>query len=850
MTRKILHIEDNRENRLLVRALLEGEGYEIIEAEDGLAGIEGAIRDKPDLVLLDINLPVVSGYEVGLALKVAVPDIPVVAVTAYAMEGDRERTLVAGCDGYIQKPINADTFPRQVEEFLRGKRETLTADEASPHLRELNQHLVYRLVDHIEELKRLNRHFVRRAHQLESLHLAVHDITPEVGAARCLERLLPALARALDTTSLIVELTDPPGTRIAVDGAPRRERADGWTEAEWRVPIELHGKSLGVMTARQIVPPQAVSDEGQLLKIVGNQLAIAIENARLYDDLQQRLRQTQTLLAVSQAAGTTLDPTEIARRTVRELVRALGADLGSAWRRSLDEDRFVPIAGYRVPKDVLAQFHDAGGLGAQPVLRRAFALDVPLYASDSQADPRFKGGRLDSLPHRSILTVPMVTQDEIVGGFVIIWQRECHVFSEEELRLAEGIARQAAIALENGRLYAELQTALKTVEESQQRIVQGERLRALGEMAGGVAHDFNNTLAIIIGRAEVLLNSTEDVQAQRQLNVIIKVALDAAQTVKRIQEFTRMRRARPFHPVDLNQIVDEVVEMSRSRWKDDAQGRGIRYDVRVEQTPLPMVAGDPAELRDALTNIVFNALDAMPEGGTITFRTGIEGGRASCSVTDTGIGMADEVRQRIFDPFFTTKGERGTGLGLSVVYGIVSRHGGDLDVTSRPGHGSTFTIRLPLGGEARADAAKPAPRASRPVRVLVIDDEKEVAQVMRDLLVLDGHSVVTCGDGESGLAQFQTDAFDLVITDLGMPGLSGWDVARLIKLWRPGTPIAMVTGWGDRIDPAEAEARGVEYLVSKPFKRDNVRALVARVLSRSEGSGSSRSASARPPDRR
>ncbi|MBI1846943.1 MAG: response regulator [Candidatus Rokubacteria bacterium] len=838
-SKKILHVEDNPENRLLVRALLEAEGYEVVDAEDGLTGIEAAISGKPDLVLLDINLPVVSGYEVGLALKVAVPDIPIVAVTAYAMEGDRERTLVAGCDGYIQKPIDADAFARQVGEFLRGKRERLAAGEESAHLRELNQHLVYRLVDHIQELKRLNRQFARRASQLEALHLAVQDITPEAGAARCLDRLLPALARALATTTLTVELADGSATRLTVEGEGAVERGEGGTELEWRVPIALHGKTLGSMLARQIVPPRAASDEEQLLKIVANQLAIAIENARLYEDLQERLRQTQTLLAVSQTAGATLDSTEVARRTVRELVRALGADFGGAYRRDPDDGRFVPMAGYRVPRDLLAKLSEPGS-GEQPILRAALTTGGPLYASDSQADGRFKGGRLlDALPHRSILIVPMIAKDEVMGGFVLVWLREMHVFGEEELGLAQGIARQAAIALENGRLFAELQAALKAIEESQQRIVQGERLRALGEMAGGVAHDFNNTLAIIIGRAEVLLSDTEDLEAQRQLNVIIKVALDAAQTVKRIQEFTRMRRARPFHQVDLNQIVEEVVEVSRSRWKDDAQGRGVRYDVLVEASPLGPVAGDPAELRDALTNIVFNALDAMPEGGSVTLRTTVEHGRAVCAVTDTGIGMTDEVRQRIFDPFFTTKGERGTGLGLSVVYGIVTRHGGELDVVSRPGHGSTFTVRLPLGGEPRSDgSAKPAAQASRPVSVLVIDDEKEVAEVLRDLLARDGHRVVICGDGESGLARFQTDTFEFVITDLGMPGLSGWDVARLIKLWKPGTPVAMVTGWGDRIDPAEAEARGVDYLVNKPFKRDHVRDLVARVLTRGETSGS------------
>src|SRR5688572_15556878 len=207
---KILHVEDNRENRMLVRAVLEAEGYTVIDAEDGLSGIEAAIREEPALILLDVNLPAIDGYEVVAVIKSfpAFATTPVIAVTAYAMEGDRQRTLVAGCDGYIQKPIDVDAFPRQVEEFLHGKREQVEEREEGIYLRELNQRLVYRLVNQVEELKRLNQHFVRRATQLADLHRAVQDITSELGVRAMLEQLLPALSKALGTRHLAVELTE------------------------------------------------------------------------------------------------------------------------------------------------------------------------------------------------------------------------------------------------------------------------------------------------------------------------------------------------------------------------------------------------------------------------------------------------------------------------------------------------------------------------------------------------------------------------------------------------------------------------------------------------------------------
>src|SRR5436190_15799324 len=215
---KILYIEDNRENRMLVRAVLEASGYTVLDAPDGLSGIETAVREQPALILLDINLPGVDGYEIVAILK-SFPNLaatPVIAVTAYAMQGDRQRTLVAGCDGYIQKPIDVDAFPRQVAEFLGGKRERVEGRDEGVYLRELNQRLVYRLLNQVEELKRLNQHFVRRASQLEDLHRAPQDITSEMGVAGMLEKLLGGLAQAVGSTSLSVELSEPPGIHVAV----------------------------------------------------------------------------------------------------------------------------------------------------------------------------------------------------------------------------------------------------------------------------------------------------------------------------------------------------------------------------------------------------------------------------------------------------------------------------------------------------------------------------------------------------------------------------------------------------------------------------------------------------------
>src|SRR5437867_6822513 len=336
---KILHVEDNPENRMLVRAILEAEGYTIIDAEDGLTGIEAAIREEPALILLDVNLPAVDGYEVVSIIKSfpAFATTPVIAVTAYAMEGDRQRTLVAGCDGYIQKPIDVDAFPRQVAEFLGGKRERVEGRDEGVYLRELNQRLVYRLLNQVEELKRLNQHFVRRASQLEDLHRSMQDITSELGVAGMLEKLLGGLSQAIGTISLSVELSEPPGVHVAVRrnpaGQPRSVLAgsgvgpaEDWTEVEWKLPLTVRGRPLGVMIARHVLPPWARAVAVQLLKFSPDQVAIAAENARLYEGVMRRAAEQESLVESGRLLAGTLQVSEVLHRLSELARRRFGAD--------------------------------------------------------------------------------------------------------------------------------------------------------------------------------------------------------------------------------------------------------------------------------------------------------------------------------------------------------------------------------------------------------------------------------------------------------------------------------------------------------------------------------------------
>jgi CheY-like chemotaxis protein len=254
--------------------------------------------------------------------------------------------------------------------------------------------------------------------------------------------------------------------------------------------------------------------------------------------------------------------------------------------------------------------------------------------------------------------------------------------------------------------------------------------------------------------------------------------------------------------------------------------------------PIPPVAGHPAELREALMNLILNAVDAMPDGGAITVSTeAIETG-VEIRVADTGIGMSEEVRKRIFEPFFSTKGMQGTGLGLAMVYGIVSRHGGQILVQSVEGIGSTFQILLPHGrGDIRGRGSLAMAPADHAARVLVIDDEEDVREALADMLREHRHAVTLAADGAEGLERLRDEAFDVVLTDLAMPGISGWQVAQAVKAARPDLPVVLVTGWGVELPAEQLRAHGVDRVMTKPFRLRDVLEVVAslRRLPATEG---------------
>ena len=369
-----------------------------------------------------------------------------------------------------------------------------------------------------------------------------------------------------------------------------------------------------------------------------------------------------------------------------------------------------------------------------------------------------------------------------------------------------------------------------------ERLSETEKLRALGELASGVAHDFNNLLGAILGRAQLLRRRPMAQDVDHDLAVIEKAAQDGRETVRRIQEFSRTRRDKQFANVDLCGVMADALEITKSRWKDDALLREVQVTPFLDARGVPPILGNASELREVFTNLILNAVDAMPRGGRIALSCRGEGDRVIAKVADTGVGMTEGVRQNIFDPFFTTKGARGMGLGMSVVYGIVTRHGGKIDVETTLGKGTTFVIDFPVSRESQITVAGTdgvaLPQLLRPGRILVVDDEPDVAEVVKDVLTSAGHQVDTALSGAKALQLAKLTTYDLVFTDLGMPDMSGWDVAEKLRKERPDLIVALVTGWGTSLDQADAMRRGVSAIVHKPFEIDELVATAYRLISR------------------
>jgi signal transduction histidine kinase len=390
--------------------------------------------------------------------------------------------------------------------------------------------------------------------------------------------------------------------------------------------------------------------------------------------------------------------------------------------------------------------------------------------------------------------------------------------------------RCVPIISETGQLSSFILTAKNTTKsrELEEKSAQLKKLSALGQISSGVAHDFNNVLTVVLGRVQLMRRLTNDPYFIKSLEMIEKSALDGASKVRKIQEFSRPGIKTLTESINLKTLVEEVLEITRPRWDIASKVKGILIEPVFELKDDLFIRGDSSDLRNAFTNIIFNAVDAMPNGGILSIKTDKIDNYICIDFKDTGIGMTEETIERIFDPFFTTKGVLGNGLGMSEVYGIIKRHNGKINVISGVGAGTTIKLRFPTVQKIEEKISPAKQKYTGLFNIYIIDDEEYILETLQDFLSDLGHTVQTNTSPKQALSDIKKSHYDIVITDLSMPGISGLELAEQIKALDPAIQLILISGWALNLDESDLENR-IDFVINKPFSFEKITYVLSEV---------------------
>ncbi|MEW6672130.1 MAG: GAF domain-containing protein [Thermodesulfobacteriota bacterium] len=737
----------------------------------------------------------------------------------------------------------------------------------------------------------------------------------------------------------------------------------GGLQVSVTIPLKSKGKIIGTMALHQQTRRTFFKEEIELMGHIGDQIGVAVENARLFSQLQQRTEALSALNKITQAVNRSLHLDSILNDAIEKAVELLQVD-GGFLRLLSDDKQELVLNAYKgftdeqIGKLTFSRKYGEGSSWKALLQDQVYQLEFNSNNLEQRQTHSF--GLL--IGARSAIFFPLKSKDNFVGA-MSLYSFQHRKFTKQEIDLSATIGNQIGVAIENARLHSRLLESEKKYKalfetsgealfvldlegnfnlinhpveqitgytraellgkhfstlvspqdlefisgvfdsgfencskmsfeirmidkmgdehiieilegaspveasgkitgylvtardltekkKSEEKLLQTAKLQSLGEMASGIAHDFNNILMVILGHTELLLRDTTDASLIKKLKIIERASLDGSETVRKIGDFTRTTpKEAELEPLELHKVIQNALEFTSSRWKDVYQKEGYPFELKLNLNEIPLLPGIESELREAFVNIILNSLDAMPHGGILGIESELleklpeyqnehkidPSGFVRIKISDTGIGMDEQTCKKIFDPFFSTKGVKGLGLGLSIAYGIIKRHHGDMKVESRKGIGTTFIIHLPIR-KAAPKAPKPSdalPPRKQAARILVVDDEPDNLDFLSELLERLGHHVATATNGEAALAKFKTEGpWDMVFTDLGMPGISGWDLVRELKALNPGLPTILITGWGFQLQEEETKAKKVDYVLSKPVKIKDVTQMINRILAR------------------
>ena len=766
---RILVVEDNADTAALLRDLLEGEGYEVETAATGEAAFDAlAVAPDVDLMVLDLMLPGMSGYEVIERLRTQsdLSDLPILVLSALGSASARVRGLREGADDYMTKPFLPEEIVARARTLVTrkllarrtGELEALSRIAQAALTAPSPELLLFRLVEIVVEVFNADVAVIYMLDEAraELRPRAAVGLPPGVEPAP-IPMGVGAVATAIATREPVLISEGAGGV-----GEPltRREAFRSLMVA----PLVVAGFPIGVLEVA-CRTRRLGGRADRLLRIVADRAAVAIEHARLENEARE-LADVVRRIGEGVVVADGDDRIVFANRAFHEMIGASDSLVGVRWT------------------DFLAGAQDVAVLTAQ---MRAPSFQGEVLLLTRAGDPR------------PVLATLSAAERHDGGGI-------------QRIGVFRDISRE---------------------HELRFRVIREQKFRTLGSLAAGVAHNINNRLTPVLGWTEMLqerLSADEPIageELKHALNVIHQGASDSVETVRRLQEYSRPARVKGPEAVQLRDVLEQLLALTRPQWDNEAARRGIRYEIDLKADPAPAVLAVASEVREALLNILENALAAMPQGGRLTLHVRGEDDRAVVSISDTGKGMSPEVQRLAFEPFFTTRStEGGTGLGLSLAQEIVQRYRGTISLSSAEGVGTTFTLSFPsiTAEAARTPAFLPS---LEPLRILAVEDEPEVLDVLRAMLSSAGHTVFTAASGREALDLFEREPVDLVLTDLGMPGMTGLALAAELKQRRT-IPVLLLTGWADELDAANAPS--VDLIVPKPFTRERLFDALARTL--------------------
>ena len=863
---RILVVDDELGPRESLRMILKPH-YDVATADSGPSALEYLSSNPVDVMLLDVRMPGMDGMEVLRRAKKLKPELEVVIVTAYASLETAQEAINHEVAGYLIKPFGKEEV---LEAVTKGLRRRAGRKEPKEEVRRL-----------VEQMRSLTKVSSKPGMPSEALREAARSVKAD-GYAFYLwkpeqefqgEGVPRSLAEAVAGSPLLQE----PWSSLDSDG-PLKEHMAGFGTAI-SVPLRVGGEVCGVALWAWRGKHSPSTAEGDLLAAFGGQISLSINYRKMYRELERRTRelhrrvlQLDLLRTISTAVLRHLDLETILREVSENLMAGLYEEARVVLGEAVTEPQEVPEGdGVRRSQPILMNGHVVGRLevlssgpldeGERELLAllseqiaiaiqnarlyeearrsRAYLENLVRNAGDAiltlnpegtvrswnLAAERIFGYRAEEMIGRPIWEIipKDVWQDK--KDKVVVGRRASRFETKGIRKDGSQIDLEVLLSPIEGP-EGDLSAIIRDVTERnllQEQLVQSEKQRALGVLSGGIAHNFNNILAGVLGYAQLLQMNVPEGEAfgklRDGLKAIEKAAMDGASIVKRLQDFTRSRSERPFEPVDINMVVRDVVTITRPKWKHEPESRGVHIEMVTELGEVPSVEGSRSELSEVLVNLIFNAVDALPQGGRIQIRTWTDESWVCVSVEDDGVGMSEEVKRRMFEPFFTTKGPKGLGLGMSMVQGIVSRHRGSIEVRSEEGKGTSFILRFPALSEARGQPSQEVRwEEVGPTKVLVVEDDAAVQEVFKEIGKFTNLDLEVTSSGKDAIDRLAGGGFQVLVADLSIPDMGGWKLVEEAKKVAPDVPIILCTGWEVREPHERLRAMGIKVVVPKPFQ--------------------------------